>query len=120
MKRLSCELLVAGGGVAGCCAAISAARSGVRTLLAERQGYIGGTGYAGMLQHICGLYLNGDTAPAETMNEGLSREIAGLLKNTSSKRMVQKIGRVYVLPYAAADLQDIKLLYGTRVLFLSL
>ena len=107
MKQLSCELLVAGGGVAGCCAAISAARSGVRTLLAERQGYIGGTGYAGMLQHICGLYLNGDTAPAETMNEGLSREIAGLLKNTSSKRMVQKIGRVYVLPYAAADLQDV-------------
>jgi hypothetical protein len=107
MKSLSPELLVVGGGVAGCCAAISAARSGVRTLLVEQQGYIGGTGYAGMLQHICGLYLNGDTTPAVTLNEGLTHEIVGQLKKIAPKKSVQKIGQVYVLPYAAADLQHV-------------
>ena len=107
MKRLSCELLVVGGGVAGSCAAIAAARSGVRTLLVERQGHLGGTGYAGMFQHICGLYLNGDTIPAETLNNGLTHEIIGLLKKKAPQKSVQKIGRVYVLPYAANDLKDV-------------
>lgn len=107
MKRKSCELLVAGGGVAGACAAIAAARNGVRTLLVERQGHLGGTGYAGMLQHICGLYLNGDALPVETLNEGLTREIVGLLNKKTPKKSVQKMGQVYVLPYAPNDLQDV-------------
>jgi succinate dehydrogenase/fumarate reductase flavoprotein subunit len=80
MKQVSCELLVVGGGVAGCCAAVAAARRGVQTLLIERQGYLGGVGYAGMLQHICGLYLNGDRTPIETLNGGLTQEIVELLK----------------------------------------
>jgi hypothetical protein len=36
------DVLVAGGGIAGCCAAISAARQGVSVLLVERYGYLGG------------------------------------------------------------------------------
>jgi hypothetical protein len=107
MKQISCELLVAGGGVAGSCAAIAAARSGVRTLLVERQGYLGGTGYAGMLQNICGLYLNGDTIPAETLNDGLTHEIVGLLKKKAPKKLVRKIGQVYVQSYDANDLHDV-------------
>jgi glycine/D-amino acid oxidase-like deaminating enzyme len=107
MKRMSSELLVAGGGVAGCCAAIAAARKGVRTVLVEQQGYLGGTGYAGMLQHICGLYLNGDAIPAETLNGGLAGEIAGLLNRKAPEKAVRKIGQVYVLPYSANDLQDV-------------
>jgi hypothetical protein len=107
MKQLSCELLVGGGGVAGSCAAIAAARCGVQTLLVERQGYLGGIGYAGMLPYICGLYLNGATLPEEPLNNGLTAEIVGLLMLKAPEKTVQKIGQVYVLPYAAADLQDV-------------
>jgi hypothetical protein len=60
-----------------------------------------------MFQHICGLYLNGDTIPAETLNNGLTHEIIGLLKKKAPQKSVQKIGRVYVLPYAANDLKDV-------------
>jgi hypothetical protein len=60
-----------------------------------------------MFQHICGLYLNGDTIPAETLNNGLTHEIVGLLKKKAPQKSVQKIGRVYVLPYAANDLKDV-------------
>lgn len=107
MKERSCELLIAGGGVAGVCAAVAAARSGVRTLLVERQRYLGGTGYAGMLHHLCGLYLNGDGIPEETLNHGLTSEIAGLLRACAPQKTVQKIGQVYVLPYAANDLHEV-------------
>lgn len=37
------EVIVCGGGPAGCAAAIAAARHGARTLLVERDGYLGGT-----------------------------------------------------------------------------
>jgi hypothetical protein len=40
---LQAEVLVAGGGPAGVCAAISAARNGAQTLLVERYGFLGGT-----------------------------------------------------------------------------
>lgn len=107
MKPLWSDLLVAGGGVAGCCAAIAAARSGVRTLLVERQGYAGGTGYAGLLQHICGLYLNGGDIPTETLNGGLTEEIVALLLKKAPHKKIRRIGQVYVLPYASEDLQDV-------------
>ena len=107
MKQISCELLVVGGGVAGSCAAIAAARNGVRTILVERQGYLGGTGYVGMLQYICGLYLNGNSVPSETLNGGLTHEIVGLLNKKVPEKSVQKIGQVYVLSYSAKDLQDV-------------
>jgi hypothetical protein len=107
MKLISCDLLVVGGGVAGCCAAVAAARRGVRTILVERKEHLGGTGFSGMLQHICGLYLNGDSIPSETLNGGLTHEIVQLLMNTSSGTLVQKIGQVYVLPYNANSLQEV-------------
>lgn len=107
MKRIACDVLIAGGGVAGCCAAIAAARSGARTILVERHAYLGGSGYAGMFQHICGLYLNGDAYPDETLNDGLSDEIAGLLRQKVPEKSVQKIGQVYVLPYAPDDLRHV-------------
>ena len=105
VKQIVCDVLVIGGGVAGTLAAVAAARVGARTLLAERETYLGGTGYAGLLQHICGLYLNGDAVPADTLNKGLVREVAALLLRYSPKTGIQKIGKVYVLPYEREGLR---------------
>ena len=41
--RAETDVLVAGGGVAGCCAAIAAARAGAHTLLVEQNGALGGS-----------------------------------------------------------------------------
>jgi glycine/D-amino acid oxidase-like deaminating enzyme len=43
------DVLVVGGGNAGCAAAIAAARHGARTLLLERYGFLGGTATAAMV-----------------------------------------------------------------------
>jgi glycine/D-amino acid oxidase-like deaminating enzyme len=107
MKTLSCELLVAGGGAAGTCAALAAARSGVATLLVESRAWLGGTGTSGLLRHICGLYHTGDIVPTETLNGGLTREIVELLCMAAPERTVRKMGQVYVLPYEDSDLRSI-------------
>lgn len=103
---LSCDVLVVGGGAAGASAAVAAARRKVRTLLIEQAGYLGGTGYAGMFQYICGLYVNSAEAPSETLNPGLPREIAELLIKRSGRK-IKKMGQVYVLPYTPEDLQAV-------------
>lgn len=100
----SCDVLVIGGGVSGVAAAVAAARCGVKTILAEKENFIGGTGYAGLIQYICGLYLNGDTMPTETLNDGIIREVVGILSKLSLQRTIKKIGQVYVLPYLKEDL----------------
>ena len=43
MKKLSTDVLVIGGGSAGCFAAISAARTGATVMLVEKNGMLGGT-----------------------------------------------------------------------------
>jgi hypothetical protein len=43
------DVLVAGGGLAGCAAAIAAARNGLRVLLVERGSYLGGNATRGMV-----------------------------------------------------------------------
>lgn len=107
MNALSCELLVAGGGVAGTCAALAAARSGAGTLLVESRAWFGGTGTSGLLRHVCGLYPTGDMVPTETLNGGLTREIVELLRMAAPERTVRKMGQVYVLPYEDNDLRSI-------------
>jgi len=103
----SCDVLVIGGGVSGAAAALASARSGARTILAEKESFLGGAGYSGLFQHICGLYLNSDSFPTETLNQGIAREVVSLLNNLSPHKTVKKIGQVYVLPYAREDLRSV-------------
>lgn len=49
----SWDVIVAGGGPAGCTAAIAAAREGARTLLVEATGMLGGMGTAGLVPAWC-------------------------------------------------------------------
>lgn len=103
----SCDVLVIGGGVSGTAAALASARSGVNTVLVEKESFPGGAGYSGMFQYICGLYVNGDTFPAKTLNQGIVCEIVSLLNNLSPQRTIKKIGQVYVLPYHREDLRSV-------------
>ncbi len=103
----SCDVLVVGGGVSGATAAVASARNGVKTVLAEKENFLGGMGYAGLHQYMCGLYLNGDVMPTETLNAGIVREIVGLLNKLSPQKTIKKIGQVYVLPYSREDLAKV-------------
>lgn len=48
-KSFECDIFVCGGGVAGIAAAISAARGGASVILADNNGYLGGSATAGMI-----------------------------------------------------------------------
>ncbi|MGI6783619.1 MAG: FAD-dependent oxidoreductase [Aminivibrio sp.] len=56
-SRLSeCDILVIGGGTAGAAAAWAAARTGLRVILAEKTGRLGGTATNGLVSTLCGCY----------------------------------------------------------------
>ena len=59
-------MLVVGGGNAGCAAALAAARTGARTMLVERYGFLGGTATAAMV------------GPWMTFHSGTDRIIGGI------------------------------------------
>ena len=104
---ISCDVHIAGGGVSGVSAAIASARSNVRTILIEKNNFLGGVGYSGLFQSICGLYLNSDTCPTETLNEGMAREITARLNKLSPSRTVTRTGMVNVLPYNREELRSV-------------
>jgi glycine/D-amino acid oxidase-like deaminating enzyme len=60
------DVLVVGGGNAGCAAALAAARSGARTALVERYGFLGGTATAAMV------------GPWMTFHSGSERIVGGI------------------------------------------
>ena len=59
MKRLDFEVAVIGGGPAGICAAIAAARAGVRVALVEQYGFLGGMATAGFVTPVSEFRKNG-------------------------------------------------------------
>lgn len=52
MKQLRTEVLVAGSGIAGCAAAISAAEKGAKVVLIEKRSSVGGTAYGQRWAHL--------------------------------------------------------------------
>ena len=102
--RMACDVLVVGLGVAGISAAVRAAREGAHTIVVERNGVSGGVAVAGMHRFICGLYANGGDMPDRTLNRGLAAEISGRLKRLAPETRVQRMGRIYVLPFSTRDL----------------
>src|SRR5271165_4870320 len=60
------DVLVVGGGNAGCAAALAAARCGARTRLVERYGFLGGTATAAMV------------GPWMTFHSGAQRIVGGI------------------------------------------
>ncbi len=64
-----------GGGSAGICAAIAAARAGVKTILLERSDRLGGMGTLAKVHTFCGLYDNDVSSLPKIANPGLPAEI---------------------------------------------
>ena len=73
------DVLVAGGGPAGIAAALSSARSGARTVLVERYGYLGGMITGAHVTHILGV---GDGE--KPLAQGITREIRDRLERLSA------------------------------------
>jgi hypothetical protein len=92
-----CDVLVLGGGSAGMCAAVAAARKGARVVLAERCGFLGGMGTASLIHTFCGLYLIREEPGAELANRGLAEEIAERTQAATGLGPV-RMGRLDVLP----------------------
>ncbi len=70
----SWDVLVAGGGPAGCAAAIAAARQGARTLLLEAGSQLGGMGTAGLVPWFCG-YDDGEKVIARGIADQVRRAL---------------------------------------------
>lgn len=66
MKTLEYDVVVIGGGPSGVNAAIAAAREGVKTLLVERYGYLGG------------MLTNGGVGPMMTFHAGKTQVVCGI------------------------------------------
>jgi len=69
------DVLVVGGGPAGCAAAIAAAREGANTLLVEQLGFLGGMGTAGLVPAFCPF-----TDKQKIITRGLGLEILEEMK----------------------------------------
>jgi len=103
-----CDVLVAGGGVAGLPAAVAASRAGARTVLIERESFLGGSGVTALHRYLCGLYLNGTDEPKETLNTGLTREIVTRLRALSpSSHPLLLMGRAWGLPFEPNHLRAV-------------
>jgi FAD-dependent oxidoreductase family protein len=98
---LSYDVVVVGGGAAGLAAAVAAARSGARTALIERYGFLGGMATAGMVSTICGLYRVSPSGTPEPINEGFPEEFARRLASMPGCEKPTRRGRLFVLPYTS-------------------
>ena len=76
MVRGEYDVIVAGGGLGGVAAAVAAARCGARTLLVERNSFLGGVATAGMCCSIFNCYYTSDHRLGST---GIPVEIADAL-----------------------------------------
>jgi len=70
-KEFNCDVLVIGGGVAGFGAALRAAREGAHVILAEENGYLGGTATAGLVAPFMTCY---DTSGEKQIIKGIFDE----------------------------------------------
>ena len=86
------DVLVVGGGPAGCVAAISAARAGAKTTLVERYGHFGGLATGGLVVHILGHWTKeGDKKVQAT--QGIGEEMMERLEDLPQGIVNREFGR---------------------------
>ena len=134
-KEFNTEVLVIGGGPAGVCAAICAARQGAKTLLVEQGGFCGGMATRGLVGPFMTCY---DAEGKEMIIRGIFEEIVDrmvergfaihpseVMGGTAFTSWI-KIGHDHVTPFEAEGLKlvldemldeaDVKVLYHTSFL----
>jgi Dehydrogenases (flavoproteins) len=79
------DVIVAGGGIAGCMAAVAAARNGAKTLLVERDGCLGGT------------MTNGLVGPMMTFHSAKEQVVRGLAQEVVDRLMEIKASPGHIL-----------------------
>lgn len=101
-NKINCDVLVAGGGVAGVAAAVASARQGARSLLVERNGFLGGTATAAEVGTVCGLYLRSkDVGAPRLVAGGFLSEIAALIQQSHNTSAIPVQDGLWVLPCPA-------------------
>ena len=73
---ITADVLVCGGGVAGCMAAVAAARAGAQVVLVERYGFLGGNATAGAVAQ----FNSWQTAAGRRVVAGLADEVVSRLR----------------------------------------
>lgn len=115
----SCDVLVVGGGSAGSAAAVTAARTGVKTILLERYGFLGGTGSA-VLDTFYGFYTPG-TVEKKVVGGIPDEVVAGLQSRGVLLKRPNTYGAGAGLTYDPETLKvvwdELTLAAGVNVLF---
>ena len=87
------DVLVVGGGPAGCCAAIAAARAGVKTTLVERYNHFGGLATGGLVVHILGHWTRTPEGEKLQVVQGLGEEMMKRLEGLPNGICDRQFGR---------------------------
>ena len=82
--RIDVDVLVVGGGMAGCAAALAAVRKGARVALAEKSSYLGGMATKSQFAEMNGVMKGGGE-----IYRGIPREIMNLLVEGGGRYMLQ-------------------------------
>ncbi|KAG3106596.1 hypothetical protein PC122_g286 [Phytophthora cactorum] len=104
LKKEEAEVVIVGGGPAGIVAAIAAGRQGVRTVLVERYGFVGGMSTAAMVYP----WMTFHTESGEQVIRGIAQEIVDRLqaRGGSPGHLRDTVGFVHtVTPYHSAIYQ---------------
>jgi ribulose 1,5-bisphosphate synthetase/thiazole synthase len=80
------DVLVAGAGPAGVCAAIAAARAGARVTLVERYGYFGGLWTGGLVVLVLGHWVTGKKQVCQGIGEEIMRRLERLDRGVVNRR----------------------------------
>jgi hypothetical protein len=75
------DVVVCGAGVSGCAAAVAAARTGARTLLTERNAYLGGIATSSMISNIYNHFV---TLDGRLVMRGIPKEVADRLVSSQA------------------------------------
>lgn len=99
------DVLVVGGGPAGLAAAFAAARSGAKTLLIERYGFLGGTLTAVTLGGFCGAYAIVDEERLARVVGGVYLELEERLAARNAISAPKRHGKILGVPYESVALK---------------
>ena len=109
------DVIVIGGGPAGCTAAIAAAREGAKTLLIEATGQLGGMGTAGMIPSWCP-FSDGE----KIIYRGLAEKVFNAAKKGVPHEPAGRLNWVSINPEQLMTVyDDMVMASGAKVLFFS-